>query len=160
MIFNSVFNIIVLPELFKQQGDKKGNDALLLCNQNKIEDIKTKQAESAENLIHLQFKMEQLVYCQDQIYSGILQKVREETLNPPENSSQTASFKFTFSKTPSSVSSITEIGVHLNAYFSVSMGAHGLCWGVLIEGSSAERTGGRYWVLNPFCLDKLLMYSL
>ncbi|XP_016076805.1 PREDICTED: interferon-induced GTP-binding protein Mx2 [Miniopterus natalensis] len=85
---------------------------------NKIEDIKTKQAESAENLIHLQFKMEQLVYCQDQIYSGILQKVREETLNPPENSSQTASFKFTFSKTPSSVSSITEIGVHLNAYFS------------------------------------------
>lgn len=40
-----------------------------LFNQKKIEDIKAKQAETAENLTRLQFRMEQLIYCQDQIHS-------------------------------------------------------------------------------------------
>ncbi|XP_072825538.1 interferon-induced GTP-binding protein Mx2-like [Vicugna pacos] len=85
--------------------------------QNKIEDIKTQQAERAERFIRLQFKMEHLVYCQDQIYSVVLSKVREEIFNSVGKPSQNLQLKSTSLSDPSSVSSITEIGVHLNAYF-------------------------------------------
>ncbi|XP_008143916.2 interferon-induced GTP-binding protein Mx2 [Eptesicus fuscus] len=84
---------------------------------NKIEDIKAKQAETAANMIHLQFRMEQLVYCQDQIYSEILQKIREQTFNTDGSVSQAPPLRLSSSNTSSSVSSITEIGMHLNAYF-------------------------------------------
>ncbi|XP_036301199.1 interferon-induced GTP-binding protein Mx2 [Pipistrellus kuhlii] len=84
---------------------------------NKIEDIKTKQAETATNMIHLQFRMEQLVYCQDQIYSEILQKIREQTFNTDGSISQASPLRLSSNTPPSSVSSITEIGMHLNAYF-------------------------------------------
>ncbi|XP_008569440.1 PREDICTED: interferon-induced GTP-binding protein Mx2 [Galeopterus variegatus] len=83
--------------------------------QNKIEDVKRRQAEKAERMIQLQFQMEQLVYCQDQIYSDDLKKAREELFNPLGKPPQLNSSVFNDS---SSVSSITEIGVHLNAYFS------------------------------------------
>lgn len=73
--------------------------------------------QTAENLIRLQFRMEQLVYCQDQIYSSVLRKVRNEVFNPLEKPLQNPSLKSSFSNDESSVSSITEIGVHLNAYF-------------------------------------------
>ncbi|XP_024415590.2 interferon-induced GTP-binding protein Mx2 [Desmodus rotundus] len=76
--------------------------------QSKIEDIKTKQSATAENTILLQFRMEKLVYCQDQIYSTVLQKKREEIFNPLRNASQTQE---------PAVSALTEISVHLNAYF-------------------------------------------
>lgn len=46
-----------------------------LFDQNKIEDIKTKQMAEAANLIQLQFRMEKLVFCQDQIYGVVLNKV-------------------------------------------------------------------------------------
>ncbi|XP_025719219.1 interferon-induced GTP-binding protein Mx2 [Callorhinus ursinus] len=85
--------------------------------QNRIEDIKTRQAETAENLIRLQFKMEQLVYCQDEIYSVVLNQVRKEVFNPAGKPLQNPELKLSFSKDQSSVSSITEIGMHLNAYF-------------------------------------------
>ncbi|KAM8906758.1 interferon-induced GTP-binding protein Mx2 [Lycaon pictus] len=85
--------------------------------QNKIEDIKTRQAETAENLIRLQFRMEQLVYCQDQIYSVVLKKVRKEVFNPAGKAAQDLQLKFPFSKDLPSMSSNDEIGVHLNAYF-------------------------------------------
>ncbi|XP_057552432.1 interferon-induced GTP-binding protein Mx2 [Hippopotamus amphibius kiboko] len=86
--------------------------------QNKIEDVKTKQAEKAENLIRLQFRMEQLVYCQDQIYSVVLSKIREEIFNPVAMPPQSLQLKLTILNDQPSVSSSTEIGVHLNAYFS------------------------------------------
>uniref|UniRef100_A0A8C7EL31 Interferon-induced GTP-binding protein Mx2 n=1 Tax=Neovison vison TaxID=452646 RepID=A0A8C7EL31_NEOVI len=85
--------------------------------QNKIEDLKTRQAEIAENLIQLQFRMEQLVYCQDEIYSMVLNQVRKEVFNPMGKPMQDHELKVSFSKDTSSMSSITEIGVHLNAYF-------------------------------------------
>ncbi|XP_006870920.1 PREDICTED: interferon-induced GTP-binding protein Mx2 [Chrysochloris asiatica] len=87
--------------------------------QSLIEDIKAKQAETAENLIKLQFRMEQMVFCQDQIYSGILKKVREEMSN--SMAKQLQFFQVKNSKSvdcpTSSTSSINEMGVHLNAYF-------------------------------------------
>nr|XP_031315715.1 interferon-induced GTP-binding protein Mx2-like [Camelus dromedarius] len=85
--------------------------------QNKIEDIKSQQAERAERFIRLQFKMEHLVYCQDQIYSVVLSTVREEIFNSVGKPSQNLQLKSGSLNDPSSVSSITEIGVHLNAYF-------------------------------------------
>ncbi|XP_004429766.1 PREDICTED: interferon-induced GTP-binding protein Mx2 [Ceratotherium simum simum] len=85
--------------------------------QHVIEEIKMKQAETAENLIRLQFRMEQLVFCQDQIYSAVLSKVREEIFNPLGKLPQNLNLKSSVSNDTSSISSITEIGVHLNAYF-------------------------------------------
>nr|WCD42042.1 myxovirus resistance dynamin-like GTPase 2 [Eidolon helvum] len=85
--------------------------------QNGIEEIRTKCAEKADSMIRLQFKMEQQVYCQDQIYGTLLHKFREEA-NSLSKSAQGASLKIPCSNDAASVSSITEIGVHLSAYFS------------------------------------------
>lgn len=119
-----------LPELSKQQGGgqnkTKQNSTCFSfsCNQNKIEDIKTKQSATAEDIILLQFRMEKLVYCQDQIYSTVLQRKRKETFNPLLNASQMQE---------ASVSAITEISVHLDAYFCVSVGAPRPSPGVLTD---------------------------
>ncbi|XP_074245343.1 interferon-induced GTP-binding protein Mx2 isoform X1 [Saimiri boliviensis] len=85
--------------------------------QSKIEDMKMKHAEKAESMVHLQFRMEQMVFCQDQIYSGVLKKVREEIFNPMGKPLQNMKGDSHVSSDGSSVSTITEIGVHLNAYF-------------------------------------------
>ncbi|NXO83156.1 MX protein, partial [Sitta europaea] len=47
----------------------------------KIEDIREKQAEEAERHIRAQFKMERIVYCQDDLYLGDLSTAKAE--NPP-----------------------------------------------------------------------------
>lgn len=91
-----------------------------LSNQSKIEDIKVKHTAKAENMIQLQFRMEQMVFCQDQIYSVVLKKVREEIFNPLGMPSQNMKLNSHFPNNESSVSSFTEIGIHLNAYFLVS----------------------------------------
>uniref|UniRef100_H2QL17 Interferon-induced GTP-binding protein Mx2 n=1 Tax=Pan troglodytes TaxID=9598 RepID=H2QL17_PANTR len=85
--------------------------------QSKIEDIKVKHTAKAENMIQLQFRMEQMVFCQDQIYSVVLKKVREEIFNPLGMPSQNMKLNSHFPNNESSVSSFTEIGIHLNAYF-------------------------------------------
>ncbi|EHH16958.1 interferon-induced GTP-binding protein Mx2 [Macaca thibetana thibetana] len=86
--------------------------------QSKIEDIKVRHTEKAENMIQLQFRMEQIVFCQDQIYSVVVKKVREEIFNPLGKPSQNMKLNSHFPINESSVSSFNEIGVHLNAYFS------------------------------------------
>uniref|UniRef100_A0A8C0IVF3 Uncharacterized protein n=1 Tax=Chelonoidis abingdonii TaxID=106734 RepID=A0A8C0IVF3_CHEAB len=58
----------------------------------KIEDIRDKQAEEAETMIRVQFKMEQLVYCQDNVYSQDLKVIREETPKEGANSLNPAPF--------------------------------------------------------------------
>ncbi|KAF4020622.1 hypothetical protein G4228_012279 [Cervus hanglu yarkandensis] len=85
--------------------------------QNKIEDIKTEQMAEATSLIQLQFKMEKLVFCQDQIYGVVLNRVREEIFNSMGKASENPQLKQPLLNDQSSVSSIVEIGVHLNAYF-------------------------------------------
>ncbi|ELK08491.1 Interferon-induced GTP-binding protein Mx2 [Pteropus alecto] len=84
-----------------------------LVSESRIEEIKIKRAETADSVIRLQFRMEQQVYCQDQIYSRLLEKAREDANSP----GKTAPLQFPLSNDVASVSSITEIGVHLNAYF-------------------------------------------
>ncbi|XP_017735707.1 PREDICTED: interferon-induced GTP-binding protein Mx2 [Rhinopithecus bieti] len=86
--------------------------------QSKIEDIKVRHTEKAENMIQLQFRMEQIVFCQDQIYSVVVKKVREDIFNPVAKPSQNMKLNSHFPINESSVSSFNEIGVHLHAYFS------------------------------------------
>ncbi|XP_047652907.1 interferon-induced GTP-binding protein Mx2 isoform X2 [Phacochoerus africanus] len=85
--------------------------------QNKVESITAHAAERAEGLIRLQFRMEQLVFCQDDIYRVDLTAVREELFNPVAEHPQNLQLRLPFVNGPSPVSSLTEIGVHVNAYF-------------------------------------------
>uniref|UniRef100_A0A8C5UZB7 Interferon-induced GTP-binding protein Mx2 n=1 Tax=Microcebus murinus TaxID=30608 RepID=A0A8C5UZB7_MICMU len=82
-----------------------------------IDETRRKQAEKAEKMILLQFKMEQLVFCQDQIYGVVLKKAREEDLHPLENGPEDIQLDTMASNSQCATSAITEIGVHLNAYF-------------------------------------------
>ena len=77
-------------------------------------------------MIRLQFRMEQLVFCQDDIYRVDLKAVREELFNPVAEHPQSLQLRLPFVNGPSPVSSITEIGVHVNAYFMVSVPGSGV----------------------------------
>uniref|UniRef100_A0A8C3HFZ1 Interferon-induced GTP-binding protein Mx1 n=1 Tax=Chrysemys picta bellii TaxID=8478 RepID=A0A8C3HFZ1_CHRPI len=52
----------------------------------RIEDISKKQSEEAETIIRIHFKMEQLVYCQDNVYRQDLKVIRKETPKEAANS--------------------------------------------------------------------------
>nr|XP_020645003.1 interferon-induced GTP-binding protein Mx2-like [Pogona vitticeps] len=83
---------------------------LLRAAQTSIEDIREKQQETAESIIKDQFKLENVVYCQDYIYSEDIKQVRgrgsilqviapKRFLNPADKCS------------------MEEMAYHLNAYF-------------------------------------------
>lgn len=63
--------------------------------------------------------MEQIVYCQDQVYRGALQKVREKEAEEEKN--RKSNQYFLSSPAPSSDPSIAEIFQHLIAYHQVSL---------------------------------------
>ncbi|CAM4411867.1 interferon-induced GTP-binding protein Mx1-like [Lepidochelys kempii] len=85
----------------------------------KIEDIRDKQAQEAETMIRVQFKMERLVYCQDNVYSQDLKIIREETPKEAANSLKPASSVFNLGTVPTqNDSAIKEMAYHLEAYFS------------------------------------------
>ncbi|XP_008824560.1 interferon-induced GTP-binding protein Mx2 [Nannospalax galili] len=80
----------------------------------KIEDIRSEQEREAEKLIRLHFQMEQIVYCQDQVYRGALQKVREQEAEEEKDKKK---FNPTSLQSQASqTSSVEEIFQHLNAY--------------------------------------------
>ncbi|CAO2632549.1 Protein Mx1 [Lemmus lemmus] len=79
----------------------------------KIEDIRLKQEKKAEELIRLQFQMEHIVYCQDQVYKGALKEVRENEAEKENNVIN--------SQPPQKDLSITEMTQHLNAYYQPSV---------------------------------------
>ncbi|KAJ7320589.1 hypothetical protein JRQ81_020100 [Phrynocephalus forsythii] len=81
----------------------------LRTGKNNINDIKQKQEERAENMIKTQFKLENVVYCQDNLYSEDIKIVREKP-----------SVLDNLSKYVRSIAvncSVEEIAYHLNAYF-------------------------------------------
>ncbi|XP_059132947.1 interferon-induced GTP-binding protein Mx2 [Peromyscus eremicus] len=81
----------------------------------KLEDIRLEQEKEAEKMIRLHFQMEQIIYCQDQLYRGALQKVREKEAEEEKN--KTKSNAFTSSQSQASQnSSMAEIFQHLDAY--------------------------------------------
>ncbi|XP_063249230.1 interferon-induced GTP-binding protein Mx-like isoform X2 [Prinia subflava] len=75
----------------------------------KIEDIREKQAAEAERHVRAQFKMESIVYCQDDLYIGDLNAVKAEGVSLGRDG------QFPASKEPSVVA---EMLSHTNAYFS------------------------------------------
>ncbi|XP_051693979.2 interferon-induced GTP-binding protein Mx2 isoform X2 [Oryctolagus cuniculus] len=83
---------------------------------NNIEGIRTRQVEKAQEVIQLQFKMEKLVYCQDQIYSTVLKGVRQEALQPPGNTPLAFPLASRSAKDTAQVSTVSEIGAHVEAY--------------------------------------------
>lgn len=79
----------------------------------KLEDIRLEQEKEAEKSIRLHFQMEQIIYCQDQVYRGALQKVRENEAEDEKKKAKTS----TASKSQDlQNSSMAEIFQHLNAY--------------------------------------------
>lgn len=80
----------------------------------KLEDIRIEQETEAEKSIRLHFQMEQIIYCQDQIYRKALQKVREEEAEEEEERKH-GKTKYSQSKNVQT-SSMDEIFQHLNAY--------------------------------------------
>lgn len=79
----------------------------------KLEDIRLDQEKEAEKMIRLHFQMEQIIYCQDQVYRGALQKVREKEAEEEKNKIKLSGFT---SSQALQTSSMAEIFQHLNAY--------------------------------------------
>ncbi|XDB47055.1 hypothetical protein AB1E18_000671 [Capra hircus] len=77
----------------------------------KIEDIRLEQENEAEKSIRLHFQMEQLVYCQDQVYRRALQQVREKEAEE-EKKKQSNHYYQSEDSEPSTA----EIFQHLMAY--------------------------------------------
>ncbi|XP_005370180.2 interferon-induced GTP-binding protein Mx1 [Microtus ochrogaster] len=79
----------------------------------KLEDIRLDQEKEAEKMIRLHFQMEQIIYCQDQVYRGALQKVREKETEEEKSKTKSSG---SFSSQALQNSSMAEIFQHLNAY--------------------------------------------
>uniref|UniRef100_A0ABI7Y0A0 Interferon-induced GTP-binding protein Mx1 n=2 Tax=Felis catus TaxID=9685 RepID=A0ABI7Y0A0_FELCA len=87
---------------------------LYRTTKSKIEDIKFELENEAEKSIRLHFQMEQIVYCQDQIYQRALQRVRERV---SEEEKRNKKINSPISEEVSSGSvSLCEIFEHLLAY--------------------------------------------
>ncbi|CAI5772532.1 interferon-induced GTP-binding protein Mx1-like [Podarcis lilfordi] len=81
---------------------------LLRAAQINIEDIKLKQEAAAVSMINTQFKMEQIVYSQDSIYSEDLSGIRTKGVGNAFTKSVLV---------PAKLCSMEEMTYHLNAYF-------------------------------------------
>uniref|UniRef100_A0A8C5LE59 Uncharacterized protein n=1 Tax=Jaculus jaculus TaxID=51337 RepID=A0A8C5LE59_JACJA len=79
----------------------------------KIEDIRLELEMEAEKSIRLHFQMEQIVYCEDQVYRKALQKVREKE-EQEKNSNQSRKSNHQFQTEDLSMPEILQ---HLNAYY-------------------------------------------
>ncbi|XP_007945509.1 interferon-induced GTP-binding protein Mx1 [Orycteropus afer afer] len=80
----------------------------------KLEDIKLEQEKEAEKTIRLHFQMEQIVYCQDGVYRGALQKIREKEAEEEKTNKKANSLYY--QQISSLDSSKAEIFQHLLAY--------------------------------------------
>ncbi|CAM5076347.1 unnamed protein product [Natator depressus] len=83
----------------------------------RIEDISKKQSEEAETIIKIHFKMEQLVYCQDNVYRQDLKVIEKETPKEAAHSLNLVSLSFN-SGTVQNHPTIQDMTYHLEAYFS------------------------------------------
>ncbi|XP_061483592.1 interferon-induced GTP-binding protein Mx1-like isoform X2 [Rhineura floridana] len=93
---------------------------LLRVAQNNIEDIKLEQEEKAESMIGAQFKLENIVYSQDDIYSADLSGIRakaNETGSAISVGPQRHHIVPCAMCVPAKQCSLEEMTYHLNAYF-------------------------------------------
>uniref|UniRef100_A0A8C8W4M3 GED domain-containing protein n=1 Tax=Peromyscus maniculatus bairdii TaxID=230844 RepID=A0A8C8W4M3_PERMB len=107
-----------IDELSKRvQGILPSNDYICFCWLTRCLStyIRLEQEKEAEKMIRLHFQMEQIIYCQDQVYNGALQKVREKEAEEEENETKLSAFTSSQSQV-SQNSSMAEIFQHLDAY--------------------------------------------
>ncbi|XP_043363039.1 LOW QUALITY PROTEIN: interferon-induced GTP-binding protein Mx2-like [Dermochelys coriacea] len=83
----------------------------------RIEDISKKQSEEAETIIKIHFKMEQLVYCQDNVYRQDLKVIEKEIPKEVAHSLNLVSLSFS-SGTVQNHPAIQDMTYHLEAYFN------------------------------------------
>uniref|UniRef100_A0A673ST25 Interferon-induced GTP-binding protein Mx1 n=1 Tax=Suricata suricatta TaxID=37032 RepID=A0A673ST25_SURSU len=87
---------------------------LYRTTKSKIEDVKFELEKEAEKSIRLHFQMEQIVYCQDQIYQHALQRVRDKD---SDDNQKCKKIQDAISEEVSSLNiSLSEIFDHLLAY--------------------------------------------
>uniref|UniRef100_A0A8B9IXP3 MX dynamin like GTPase 1 n=1 Tax=Amazona collaria TaxID=241587 RepID=A0A8B9IXP3_9PSIT len=79
----------------------------------RIEDVREKQAEEAQRHIRTQFKMERIVYCQDNLYKNDLESVNREYLNKVSNGKESQ----VGSGTQQEPYFVQELVSHTKAYF-------------------------------------------
>ncbi|EDL03659.1 mCG4784, isoform CRA_a [Mus musculus] len=95
-------------------------DFLNLCctAKSKIKEIRLNQEKEAENLIRLHFQMEQIVYCQDQVYKETLKTIREKEAEKEKTKAliNPATFQNN-SQFPQKGLTTTEMTQHLKAYY-------------------------------------------
>uniref|UniRef100_A0A8C6HPF0 Interferon-induced GTP-binding protein Mx1 n=1 Tax=Mus spicilegus TaxID=10103 RepID=A0A8C6HPF0_MUSSI len=95
-------------------------DFLNLCctAKSKIKEIRLNQEKEAENLIRLHFQMEQIVYCQDQVYKETLKTIREKEVEKEKTKAliNPATFQNN-SQFPQKELTTTEMTQHLKAYY-------------------------------------------
>ncbi|XP_069801895.1 interferon-induced GTP-binding protein Mx2-like isoform X2 [Dendropsophus ebraccatus] len=85
---------------------------LYRCAKVKLEEICSEQQKEAEKAVRTQFKMEQIIYCQDTMYGGSLKDIREE------KTGQTSTSGSLFKQTPTQIQmSVEEMSQHVQAYF-------------------------------------------
>uniref|UniRef100_A0A8C0CP36 Interferon-induced GTP-binding protein Mx1 n=1 Tax=Balaenoptera musculus TaxID=9771 RepID=A0A8C0CP36_BALMU len=101
----------IIRAAFTDVSEKNFNEFFNLHRtaKSKIEDIRLEQEKEAEKSIRLHFQMEQIVYCQDQVYRRALQKVREKEAAEEKS-------KKTLLSNHRADPSIAEIFQHLIAY--------------------------------------------
>ncbi|XP_029410886.1 interferon-induced GTP-binding protein Mx1 [Nannospalax galili] len=119
----------------------------------KIEDIRSEQEREAERSIRLHFQMEQIVYCQDQVYKEVLQQVREKDAKAKEDNKNRMSFVHVFpSAPPPQDLSISEMIQHQNTYYQESRRSIGRYVPLIIQ----------YFVLQMFGekLEKAMLQLL
>ncbi|KAM6097663.1 interferon-induced GTP-binding protein Mx-like isoform 2-T2 [Chlamydotis macqueenii] len=81
----------------------------------RIEDIREKQAAEAERRIRIQFKMERIVYCQDDLYMTDFNSVKAENTNKVANGKELSLFGCALTQEPAFVQ---EMVSHTKAYFN------------------------------------------
>uniref|UniRef100_A0A7N5KPR2 Interferon-induced GTP-binding protein Mx1 n=1 Tax=Ailuropoda melanoleuca TaxID=9646 RepID=A0A7N5KPR2_AILME len=102
---------VAFTDISKANFDEFFN--LYRTTKSKIEDIKFELEKEAEKSIRLHFQMEQIVYCQDQVYQHALQRVREKESDQEKNKKKNSMI----AEEVSSVNvSLSEIFEHLLAY--------------------------------------------
>ncbi|XP_052014972.1 interferon-induced GTP-binding protein Mx1 isoform X2 [Apodemus sylvaticus] len=104
---------MVHTDFIKVSSNNFGDFLNLHCTaKSKIEDIRLNQEKEAEKMIRLHFQMEQIVYCQDQVYKKALKTIRGKEAEKEK----TLSFKCNV-QLPQEELTTPEMTQHLNAYY-------------------------------------------
>uniref|UniRef100_A0A3Q2KMY4 Interferon-induced GTP-binding protein Mx1 n=1 Tax=Equus caballus TaxID=9796 RepID=A0A3Q2KMY4_HORSE len=113
-VIENNFRKDLVRDTFTKVSEKNFSEFFNLhrTTKSKLEDIKLEQENEAEKSIRLHFQMEKIVYCQDHVYRGTLQKVRENEMEE-EKKKKTINV---CGQNTSTESSMAEILEHLNAY--------------------------------------------